>query len=203
MESPTRLFNREKLKKFLSIMDGLKWKVNDKADIYSKPNKLISERDVFVRRTIHRWFRSKHLVLYRMSKIGCIYKQYLFISSIQHISVYGKIRFRLDGIDYAKLHDEFPSTICFDDKELLMLEGKFQDDETETGQLMKLLSIDNLPDNEYLFKALKNGKKILLSVTAKTEALAHKYKPEIEKNEGVVAGELIEVKPLKRKDEKK
>ena len=223
----TKLFHPDKIRKFFDILDRLTgsihidketYRYKDYQTIYTKDSHHCpSTREVFVHRTVDKWLRGKYLIFYRVSGLGAIYKQYVSITRISYLNDWGSGRLDVGLLDYIK---PFSSTIFGGKKikynDALSLEGEWCENGDRHYELLKLSSMDDVPDKEYIFSAydwskypkkVKKGTdpkelmKTTKSFVAKTEHQAYKLKrkfeEELKEHKGqLYIADLIEVKPI-------
>ena len=223
----TKLFAVEQVKKFFDILDRLSGSIPvDKSHypwknyqtIYTKDsNHCPSTREVFVHKTINKWLKGKYLIIYRVSDLGIVYKQYVTISRIAYKNDWGSGYLDIGLIDYIQPYN---STLFGGEKfkynDILDLEGEWCENGNKHHELLKLSSIDDVPDKEYIFKAYDWSKypkrkkkgvdpieliKTTKSFIAKTEVQAYKLKNKFEKQSKeyksqLIIGDLLEVKSI-------
>ena len=210
----TKLFTTEQVKRFFDILSKLKRESCDwyKGYYENNPDFAVCQQDVFVNRTINKWFKGKFVILYDVSKYTDIqYKKYVMISHIRFGYGYG------DDVD-VMLYDysrpyEFGGSIKIGHNEALSLEGEWCKDSIKHKQLLQFFALD-LPEKEFVIKAFdfdkypKRKKKgvdpmdlieTTVSVKAKTYHEYYKNKDKLqkafkEKGSKMLLGDLIEVK---------
>lgn len=213
----TRLFDKNKVSKFFTILNKLSgsipvdksnypWK--DYQTIYTKDsNHVPCTREVFTHRTIYKWLRGKYLILYKKSDIGIDYKQYIYVSTLNYQNNWGMGYIRVSIIDFSKPFELFLN-INIQCNDALYLEGEWCNNSDKHNLLLSLVSMEDVPDKEYVFVAYDLNKlptkrkmgvdvaelmKTTFSVTAKTEQQAHDKVKNL-KDSKFVIGELIETK---------
>ncbi len=152
----TLLFNRDELNNFI---DKLTTYGAECCDYYHKYNETLgyssstlspNAREVFIHRTLNKWFSGKYLILYNTSN-GFLYKQYLYIMSISYSNSYdysGLLHITL--MDY-NISQVIRKTVKFD--ELFNLDGEWCDSPYEHNKLLSMTSFDSIPEKEYIFEA--------------------------------------------------
>lgn len=225
----TKLFTTEQVKKFFNILGNLSksipidqthypWK--DYQAIYTKDsNHVPCTREVFAHRTISKWLKGKALIIYKESDLGIIYKQYVRISSLRYCNDWGFGYINVGIIDYSRPYDP----ILFDGlhikhNDALQLEGEWCDNLDKHNQILNLVTMSDVSDKEYVFKAYdwskypKRKKKgidpiDLITTTksfiAKTEKQACELKKQFENLSKEIKGQLsigdlIEIKEIKK-----
>ncbi len=117
---------------------------------YNSPTLSPSAREVFVHRTLNKWFSGKYLILYNTSN-DLLYKQYLYIMSISYSNSYdysGLLHITL--MDY-NISQVVRKTVKFD--ELFNFEGEWCDSPHEHNKLLFMTSFSSIPEKEYIFEA--------------------------------------------------
>lgn len=226
----TKLFTTQQVKKFFNILDKLSGSIpidksnypwNDYQTIYNKEsNHCPSTREVFVNRTINKWFKGKYLIIYRVSDLGVTYKQYISISRICYYNDWSSGGCLDVGmIDYMQPYN---SSLFGGEKikhnDALGLEGEWCNNGEIHKQLLKFCSMDDVPDKEYVFKAYDWSKypkrkkvnvdpmeliRTTKSFIAKTEHHAYELKNEFENSlketrDKIMVSELLEVMEINR-----
>lgn len=139
----TLLFKTEHIKKLFNILNRL----DRSSDIkYDKK----CAREVFVKRSIDKWFKNKHLVwLCESEDSGVYYNRYITITKIDyalHYAVELNVRF----FDYSRPMDIW-NKITLDHNKLLRLEGHWSEKNTIHNKILKL-TVPTLPLKEFVFK---------------------------------------------------
>ena len=91
--NPTSLFDPSKIKKFFNILRRLGRCTEDRYKGYDKLNPHMSpcEKEVFVKRTLHKFLKGKHLVWYKKSDdTGLFYNLYVSVGSISYALGWGE-----------------------------------------------------------------------------------------------------------------
>lgn len=225
----TKLFTPEQVKKFFNILDNLSGSIpNDKSNypwkdyqtIYTKESKHTpSTREVFVHRTINKWLKGKYLILYKTSDLNVTYKQFVSIANLSYYNDWSSTGYVNVGmIDYANPFDSnlFGKHVKYNYNKCLSLEGEWCDNPNKHNQLLELVSMNDVPTKEYVFKAYdwsKYPKKVkkeidpkdLIKTTksfmAKTEHQAYELKRSFEEKfkehkDQLQISELLEVKEI-------
>ena len=206
-----RLFNKDKVKKFFNILEKKKRHFRADHNIYkgyskNNPDFDYCEQDVFVSRTINKWFSGKYLI-YFDPEINL--KKYYYISRVEVKHDHSISNLTVYLIDYGDLSSLIkPKTV--NEFIILSAEGIWIDNPKEYhNKVLSMFSFTDLPDNEYIFQAYdfskypKRGvseekalKKIetTLSFIAKTESQAYDMKKNYKGN--LMIADLIETKEL-------
>lgn len=218
----TKLFDKNKVKKFFDILEKLdgSFPINKTKQIYrgykkNNPNIVYSQRHVFVNRTINKWFKGKYLIIYKTSKLGITYKQYINISNIEYKNDESSTGYiKCYFIDYCDVFENILKIEKFKYSNVISLEGEWCLNSDKHDQLLSLLKMNDVPKKEYVFKAydfnkyspkIKNGinpKKSIettISFKAKTEYEAFKLKKQYEEkcrkenNDIIVTEEILQI----------
>lgn len=195
----TLLFNPEKVKKFFKILSRLGRSVEKRYKGYIYKDSSPCERQVFVNRTLNKWFNNPHLILYRTSEqTGVEYKQYITILNISYKLSWG-VEIDVMIYDYTKPYDIYEH-LTISHNTALSLEGKWCKNGNLHHKLIKMAILD-IPEKEFVFKAYdwnkypKRRKKnqtdedinklmeTTISVKVKTVKEAYKKKQEFVKNQ--------------------
>lgn len=216
----TLLFNTKKVKKFFGILNKLSggypadtsnypWR--DYLTIYTKDsNHIPSTREVFVHRTINKWFKGSYLIIYRMSDYGQLYKQYYSITILKYENDYDGGHINVGTYDYAQ---PWGGSLFGGEKiteyAAIMLEGEWCDNGEKHKQVEKLFSMEDILDKEYIFEAYDFSKydkktktffKTNIPLKAKTRKDAYKQRDNFEKkcketrSSLILAPDIIEIK---------
>jgi hypothetical protein len=192
----TLLFKTEHIKKLFSILNRLNRSIDTKYEGKC-------EREVFVRRTLNKWFKNKHLVWLYESNVGIYYNRYISITNVEYALHYAT-ELNVKFFDYSRPM-ELWNEITLDYNKLLDLEGFWCKDSKKHNQILKF-TVPNLPLREFVFKTYdldkypkrkKKGqteediRKLIestISFQAETHKKAYQLKKEFEKNQ---KGKLI------------
>jgi hypothetical protein len=213
----TLLFNIKNLRKFFDILDRMGRVVENRYQGYDKKNPHMSpcEKEVFVNRTLNRWFKNKYLVWYRKSEqTGLFYRSYISITNIRFALGWGD-DLEVYYYDYSNPVDVWNSVkLNFND--ISGLEGEWSKTPKKHHQLLKLTLLD-IPEKEYVFKAYdwelypKRKKKgwsnddvlksmeTTVSFKAKTVAEAYDQKRKFQENGGnklMISPDIMEIKTV-------
>ena len=212
-----KLFNHKDVRKFFDILERLGRGTEKRYKGFDKLNPDYSpcEKEVFVKRTISKWFKGKHLIYFSKEKYGEYIKQYLYITKVSYYLGWGE-EIEVGVLDYSRPYDIFNSKkVGFNT--LIGTEGIWCEDENsqEDHYTLMNLTILNLPKKEFVFKAYdwnkypkrkKRGQteediKQLMTVpyvvVAQTEGEARdKLKDYAVENDIHVTGELMEVRDV-------
>lgn len=191
MNNETLLFDTQKVKKFFDILAKLGRVIEERYDGSC-------EREIFVNRTINKWFKNKYFIWYKKSEqTGEYFRCYISIFNIKYALTYG-IDLELNYYDYTKPMDVWNS-IKLSHNDVINLEGEYCKTPKVHQKLLELTMI-NIPEKEYFFKAYdwnkypKRKKKnqtdndiyklmeTQISFKATTRAKAYNLKKEFEKN---------------------
>lgn len=221
----TKLFTIDNVNKFFNILDSLSgstpvdkdsYRYKDYQTIYTKESKHVPcTREVFVHRTINKWFKGKYLIIYKQSDLGVSYKQYVSISCLSyHNDWSGSGYISVSLFDYAKPFD----SILFHGEKIkhnnaISIEGQWCENGDVHNQLLSFITMNDVPNKEYVFQAYDWDKypkrkkkgvdpmdlvKTTKSFIAKTEHHAYEMKKNYEKNSNdeqkLSIGELIEIR---------
>lgn len=151
--SPTLIFNPVKVKKFFDILSRLNRVVENRYKGYFKNNPHISpcEKEVFVNRTLNKWFKDSYFIWWKNSEQTKLQqKVYISISNIKFYLGYSN-EIEIYYYDYSKPMDIW-NTIKLSYNDCINLEGEFCKNGDLHHQLLKLTVI-NEPEKEFVFKA--------------------------------------------------
>lgn len=206
-----RLFDKEKVKKFFSILEKKKRYYNASHNIYkgyrkNNPDFNYCEQDVFINRTANKWFSGKYLIYFDPETE---LKKYYLISGIDRKYDYSSSNLEVYLIDYGNI-TSLINTKIVNEYITLSAEGIWVDNPEEYhSKVLHMFSLKDLPDREYTFRAYdfskypKRGvkgeealKKIetTISFITKTEFQAYSLKNKYKGNLTIV--DLIETKEL-------
>jgi len=202
-----KLFKIGQVKKFFTILDRMGREVCMR---YGNGNFAPCEKEVFVRRTVNKWFRGKYVIYYATSEqTGAEYKRYLYIGRISFVLGWGT-ELGVGIIDYARPVDIFES-MKLSHNDVLDLEGEWVEDkdlDSNHHALLKMTTL-NIPEREFVFNAYDMNKydgrdkteylKTTVSVTAMTEKEAYRRKNEAQKKNTDlwICSDIIEIKEIK------
>jgi len=201
----TRLFDVARVKKFFDIV----YKLNRACD--EKYNNRC-EKEVFVRRTVNKWLKGKHIILYDVSKqTETVYRRYISVSSISLSLDWSLGTLRVYIYDYARPMDLFES-ITVDHNTAISMEGEWIEDPTNYHNKIIELTFLNIPQKEYVFQAYdwskypndvektnKETRKLIettISFYDTTEYGANQQRKNY-KGELMVGYDIIDIKPVK------
>jgi len=201
-----KLFTVAQVKKFFTILDRMGREVCKR---YGDDNFSPCEKEVFVRRTVNKWFRGKYVIYYATSEqTGVEYKRYLYIGNVRFVLGWGTA-LSIGIIDYARPVDFFES-ISLTHNDALNLEGEWIADPESTHHVLLKMTTLAIPEREFVFKAYdttkitkkRNKKEYLettVSVNAMTEKEAYRKKSELQKkNPDIwICPDIIEIKEIK------
>lgn len=187
----TKLFTTAQVKKFFRILGDLDRHTTGIYKGYYGGDFTACQRQVFVSRTLSKWFAGKHIIFldvdddYRMQ-----HKRYLYISSVQY-SLGWSDELYVNCTDYGNPREMFP-TIKISHNRALDLEGFWSDDTEMFQNILKMFLVNELPEREFIFKiydfnlqtkedVVMEDLKSTLNVTARTHHEAHEKAQKIEK----------------------
>lgn len=206
-----RLFDKDKVKKFFNILGKKKRYYKADYNIYkgydkNNPDYNYCEQDVFVNRTVHKWFSGKYLIYFDPETE---LKKYYLTTRIEVKHDYSINNLTVYLIDYGNI-SSLINTKIVNEFIILSAEGIWIDDPKEYhDKVLSMFSFTDLPDNEYIFRAYdfskypKRGvsrekalKKIetTISFIAKTESQAYNMKKNYKSN--LTITDLIETREL-------
>lgn len=213
----TLLFPREKVKKFFEILSNRERHTCKRYMGYDKinPDYAPCAKEVFVKRTLHKWLKGKYLIIYRESEQTNVeYKQYVSITNVKYVLGWGE-EIGVSLYDFTKPYNIWNSE-KFSHNKALDLEGEWCESTDTHHELLKLTSTVDIPEKEYVFMAYdiskmpKRAKKgqtyedkfkacqIPVPVKAKTLAAAYRAIKRVQKEKGsgdfIVTQNLIETK---------
>lgn len=210
-----KLIDINKQKKFFNILNKLErgYSIDPLKNIYkgydkTNPDRLLSQKEVFVLRTINKWLNGKYLILYKTSSTNIEYKQYCIILNISYYNTrYGNDKIKVQLLDVSKPYDIFTDDI-FSFNDILRLEGEWCDDPTVHNNLLETFML-SISEKEFIFEAYDYSKfikrkdknktvddmKSNISIFAKTEKEAYKKKEEFQKtSKSIILSDIIEIK---------
>lgn len=204
----TLLFKAEHIRKLFDILHRLSRCVDIKYDGKS-------EREVFIRRTLNKWFKDKHLIwLCESEQTGIYYNKYITITKVEYALHYDT-ELSVTIFDYSRPVDLW-NEITLNHNKLLGVEGFWCEDYKNHIKILKL-TLPDLPLREFVFKTYdfdkypkrkkKNQSKedieklieSTISFKAETHKKAYQLKKEFEKNQKgklVILPDIIEIKNL-------
>lgn len=201
-----KLFTVAQVKKFFAVLDRMGREVCKR---YGDDNFSPCEKEVFVRRTVNKWLKGKYVILYATSEqLNVEYKRYIHIGHVGFVLGWGT-EIYANVFDYSRPVDIF-NTLKFSHNDALDLEGEWIEDPTEYHHALLKLTMLNLPEREFVFKAYdmskfsnkRNKKEYLettVSVMAMTEKEAYRRKNEAQKKNTDlwICSDIIEIKDVK------
>ena len=198
----TLLFKNEHIKKLFNILNRLNRCVDKKYNGRC-------EREVFVRRSLNKWFKGKYLIwLCEDEMFGLYYNRYVHIKEVEFALNYST-ELKISFFDYSRPMDFF-NEIVLNHNTLLNLEGEWCKNAEKHNQILKL-TVTDLPEKEYVFKAYdfskwpkrkKKGvtdsdcyKLIKTTISFKATTIKDAYK-QVKKHKGklVIIPEILEIK---------
>ena len=208
MES-TKLFTSEQVRKFFNKLSNQKREIQEIYKGYDKlnPHIIPCGREVFVNRTLNKWFKDKYFILYQVSeKSGLQYKKYISINNISFALNYSD-DIVINMYDYSKPMD-FYETVVMKYNDVLDLEGEWCEESNLHVELLKLTCL-NIPEKEYVYKRLdttkwreskKRNKKVEDFMTTASFICKTEHEANIKLKESDFAHEiygLLEIKEIK------
>ena len=152
------------------------------------------------------------MIIYKVSNLGITYKQYVSLSSMKYCNSMSSLDYISVGlIDYLQPYSSnIFGGLNINHNDALYLEGEWCNDLSKHIQLMEFISMTDVPEKEYVFKAhdwskysenAKDPKELMRttkSFIAKTEHNAYELKKKFEnKNKGeFIISDLLEVKQI-------
>jgi hypothetical protein len=203
------MFEKQKVDKFFSILSKMGRIVEKRYTGYDKESSTqnFCEKEIFVRRTVNKWFKSKFFIWYRKSdQFGILYKSYVSVTNISYNLGWGE-QLIINLHDYTRPYD-IVNQHLFSQFDLNAIEGEFSDGAPHL-LLGKMTRMDDVPVKEYVYKAYdmskvkensetidKDSIKVNLSFMAKTKSeaseLLHKFR--VKNDNFLVIPEIIEIK---------
>jgi hypothetical protein len=181
MNRDTLLFSSKQVRRYFDVLAR-----QDRACCFRYNNRC--GREIFVKRTLNKWFTGKYVILYAISKITDLqYKQYILVYNVEFGLGYSDY-LNIFYIDCAQPTEYKTISLYYND--VLNLEGEWCEN-TKHLEIIKLTQLD-LPEQEFVldgynWKKYEEGKseeenrqlmKITVSFKARTQ---HELKKEIEK----------------------
>lgn len=204
----TVLFNPEDIKRWFDALDQYDTHVDSK---YANQR---SAREVFIHRTLNKWFAGKYFKIIREDSVGLLSYQFITVVNIKLVLDWSICKINVNYIDAAKpfIKNKYRSAFTinvFNDEilgynDVSDLEG-FEIKREEWEKVRKIF-IPELPLRTFIFDAW--DKKTFKKTTHQVEAYTHKQAYNKTRNivdSPVVIGELIEIKLqliLKKENEK-
>jgi hypothetical protein len=155
------LLEREKVKKFFEILKRLD---RTTSKIYEK---YTCQKQVFVRRTINKWFKNLYIVLYTPSEQTDVqYRQYISINNIEYYLGW-QDELTIYYYDYIKPCNIY-NEMKLDYNKCMKLEGEFTNGDNH--KLLLSLTLLSIPNRTFTFKAYnkKNYKETVWETKART-----------------------------------
>ena len=200
----TKIFTPEKVSKFFGILRRLKRSTCDWYKGYDEEHHdyAFCQQEIFIKRTIYKWFSRKYITLYNEQ-----YKRFIFIIYIEY-----KLGYSQDiGVYYIDAAQPEIKNMKIDHNEAIQLEGKWDKASSDYKKIINMVSLKSLPNKVFTFKAYdwdkypkrikkgtdpKNKIETTIDIVAKTHQEAYARRKEIEKEskDGFMIGELIKIK---------
>ena len=149
-----KLFTVEQIKRWFNLLLEKERHQTERYKGYDKNNPHITpcSQEVFIKRTLNKWFSGKYLVLYSVNEnTGIQYKRYIYIGSIRHRLGYGD-DLSINIIDYADLSNVW-NTLKISHNDALRLEGYFCENGEQHLLVSKLFSLEDLTEKEFVYEA--------------------------------------------------
>lgn len=150
----TKLFTTKQVKTWFNLFSDKERHQTKRYKGYdnSNPDRTLCEQEVFIKKTLKKWFSGKYLVLYQVNEItGVQYKNYLFIGGIVH-SLGWNDEVTVYALDYSSLNQGWQQLKITHNK-ALRLEGYFCDNDEQHLAVAKLFSIEDLPERSFSYEA--------------------------------------------------
>lgn len=147
------IFNPDQVDKFFSILRNMGRTCCDRYKGYDKLNPHISpcEREVFTKRTVSKWFKGKYVIVYEKGgDMGIPQKKYYSINSITYALDYG-LNLSVYVTDFANPYNFTSFKVS---NKIRNMEGRWSPDGSEHAILLSLISLDDLPDREFVYSGL-------------------------------------------------
>ncbi len=201
-----KLFNYQKIRKFFDILER---KERSTSTIYINPNAkswlntnqpcYYCAREVFVNRTIAKWFKGKYLILFENG-----YKKYLFVSHISYGLTWG-LDLYISTLNYAsfgnteKVLGQLLEGNKYNFNDLYNLEGIWCEDSSQHKQILNLLKLD-LPILKFKYKVYNTDLFKSLTKKQKTSKNVYEYLTEYIEIEAMTENESYKKLKLETKD---
>lgn len=148
----TKLFTTKQVQRYFNILHRLErnscsWYKGH----YSKDSDFaLCQQDVFIHRTVNKWFKNKYIILYDVDKNSELqYKRYIQILNISFGYGYGDDMNVLYH-DYSRPVKLFNS-IKIDHNKALDLEGEWCNDKSQHLQILEMCTL-NIPEKEFIIE---------------------------------------------------
>lgn len=208
----TKLFTSEQIKKFTDIL----WKLNRgtcnwyKGYNKNSPDYIPCQHEVFINRSINKWFAGRYLVWYfHEENSPNVVKKYIYITRIYYSYSWDTDKITIYYLDYSHVEKGIQQ-LYLTHNEMLDLEGEWCENGDKHNMVYEMFKLD-IPEREFVFKAFdwdkypKRGvskeKAIAKITTTKSffaqtyhQAYIQKHKWEEKNTTQLYIGELIEVK---------
>jgi hypothetical protein len=151
------LFTVKQIKKFFEILGRLERSVSvDKSKQYYHgyiyTNSTPCQKEVFVHRTLNKWFKNKYAILYRLSEqTETQYCQYVSISNISYALTWSE-EISVNLYDYSRPMDIF-NNLKLNHNDCLRLEGKWVSNPKNYHHKLLKMTMLSIPEKEFKFKA--------------------------------------------------
>lgn len=194
----TKLFTTEQIKRFF---DKLYSKGRNCCELYKgidklNPDRTPCEKEVFVNRTLKKWFSGKYVILFQEDEqSGIEYKRYIYLSHISYALGYND-DLAVYYLDFARPYDIW-NNMKISHNDALRLEGIWCENSEQHNILYEMMKL-NIPEREFTYNAYDWDKyqsrgrgtkeqklekiKTTVSVFAKTQKEAYKKIEEMSKN---------------------
>ena len=154
----TRLFTTAQIKRYF---DKLSEKGRNCNKLYKgvdklNPNREPCEKEIFVERTLKKWFSGKYVILFQEDEIsGVEYKKYIFISSIRYGMGYSDY-FDISYLDYNTPYKMW-NEMKISHNDALRLEGIWCKDGELHKTLLEMMKL-NIAEREFTYDAYDWGR---------------------------------------------
>jgi predicted DNA-binding ribbon-helix-helix protein len=195
------LFKTEDVKRYFSILEKLGRVTEAKYDGKC-------QKEIFVKRTLNKWFKNKDIVLYDINESGIEFLNYLHISSIHYYLGYSD-EINVTVLSYNKGYQWELKKIGHNDA--LDLEGIWSENTEIHSKVLNLTSTLNIPIKEYVYQTYdwslypkrvrdeekaKEKIKGIHSFFGRTIRSVDKQIKDFRENSKIMIGELLEIKEI-------
>lgn len=146
------LFKTEDVKRYFNILERLGRCVATRYKGYYNRNSDYSpcEREVFVNRTLNKWFPEKCIILYENSEFGIPYKRYIIIRSIRYSLTHG-VDLNVSFTDCTNPYT-LSTSMSVNHNKAINLEGVWKGDSKIHTQLLGLIEFSEEEYKDYTFE---------------------------------------------------
>lgn len=193
------LFKTEDIKRYFGILEKLGRGTETKYDGKC-------QKEIFVRRTLDKWFKNKDIVLYDINESEIEFLNYLHIISIRYHLGYSD-EIDVTALSYNKNYQWELKKIGYNDA--LDLEGVWSENSDVHKKVLELTSHLSLPNREYVYqtydwslypKRVRDKERAKEKIKGKhsffgrTIRSVEKQVKEFRQNSKIMIGELLEIK---------